>query len=295
VSQGPAPSDGLKRCVRCGAWIPDTVTRCSYCESSQQGSAPGGPSPAPARRIPFSMTTALIWANLAYYAFSLFVHVKLGGGSNLLGLLISGPGSGAMQRAGWYEHALTAGLGEWWRLMTACFLHAGAMHIGFNMFALHQLGRLAESIFGQVRFLAIYLVCGACSMFAGSVWHEFTGAPPVPVVGASGAIFGIAGLLIVFLKKHGSTQGKQLARALFKNIAILLVLGFVIKFISNTGHVGGLIPGMVFGFVVGDAFGDRVRPQRSQVWELAAALAVGATAVCLLHGVLFAWKFIGGS
>src|SRR5271156_2897372 len=81
--------------------------------------------------------------------------------------------------------------GEWWRLLTNTFIHGGLLHFAFNMWCLWSLGRLAESVYGSWTFVAVYLLCG----LSGSM-GTLIRSPFVPSVGASGAIFGIAGALI---------------------------------------------------------------------------------------------------
>jgi rhomboid protease GluP len=85
---------------------------------------------------------------------------------------------------------LTVG-GQWWRLLTCVFVHGGLLHIGFNMWCLWSLGRLAESVYGHWTFAAVYLICGLAASLASVIWN-----PVILSVGASGAIFGIAGALI---------------------------------------------------------------------------------------------------
>ena len=85
---------------------------------------------------------------------------------------------------------LTVG-GQWWRLLTCVFLHGGLLHIAFNMWCLWDLGRLAESVYGHWTFAIVYLICGLSASIGSVLWN-----PAVLSVGASGAIFGIAGALI---------------------------------------------------------------------------------------------------
>src|ERR1700687_782312 len=81
--------------------------------------------------------------------------------------------------------------GEWWRLLTSVFVHGGLLHIAFNMWCLWNLGALCESLYGRWTYPAIYLICGVGASLASAAWH-----PHTPSVGASGAIFGLAGALI---------------------------------------------------------------------------------------------------
>lgn len=123
-----------------------------------------------------------------------------------------------------------------WRMLTSAFLHStNIMHIAFNMYALWILGSALEPAFGRLRFLAVYLI----SALAGSVTVLLMFADPLtPVVGASGAIFGLFGALFVVQKKRGGDL-RQIVVLLLINAA----LGFFIPNIAWQAHLGGLIAG----------------------------------------------------
>jgi len=130
--------------------------------------------------------------------------------------------------------------GGWWRLITAAFLHANIIHIGFNMFALWVIGRPVENYLGRARYLGLYLVAG----LAGSAGALLV-TPNVPTVGASGAIFGILGAMLIL---EWQLTGK-LGGAAMTMIVINLAIGFAYNGaggnISIGGHVGGLIGGIL--------------------------------------------------
>ena len=126
--------------------------------------------------------------------------------------------------------------GDWWRLVTAMFLHASLLHIAFNMLALWWVGAPLERRIGRGRFLLVYFVSG----LAGSAGALFQ-APFSPTVGASGAIFGLFGAILV-LERQGSYV---LGGSVLGLILINLVFSFTIPGISWGGHVGGLIGGML--------------------------------------------------
>jgi membrane associated rhomboid family serine protease len=131
--------------------------------------------------------------------------------------------------------------GDWWRLVTSGFLHAGPIHILFNMYLLWILGNLLEPTLGSGRFAALYftaLLAGAC----GALVVE----PNAPTVGASGAVFGLMGAAAVELRSRGVNPFKTDIGAL---IIINLILSFAISHISVGGHVGGLIGGVLVGIV----------------------------------------------
>jgi membrane associated rhomboid family serine protease len=126
--------------------------------------------------------------------------------------------------------------GDWWRLITAAFLHASVIHIGFNMYVLWVIGTPVEEYLGRARFLALYFVSG----LAGSAGALLV-TPLAVTVGASGAIFGILGALLII---EWQTTGRLAGNAMTW-IVINLALSFVISNISIGGHVGGLIGGIL--------------------------------------------------
>ena len=139
-------------------------------------------------------------------------------------------------------------IGEWWRIFTSAFFHLGLLHLGFNMYVLFLYGPIAEPVYGSVEFAVIYLLCAA----GGSVLTILVD-PTQFAAGASGAIFGLIGLLFVASRRHHAILGRE-ARMMVAGIGsylvFLLVFTFVVPGISWTGHLGGLIVGAVLGFVL---------------------------------------------
>jgi membrane associated rhomboid family serine protease len=124
--------------------------------------------------------------------------------------------------------------GEWWRLVTAGFLHIGPLHIAFNMYALWVLGRDLEIVLGRGRFLALYLV----SLLGGSTAVVLFANPQQYVAGASGAVFGLMSGLFLVLLRLRRPYGQVVAI-----IVLNLVITQVVPGISMAGHVGGLVVG----------------------------------------------------
>jgi len=166
---------------------------------------------------------------------------------------------------------------EPWRFLTAAFAHSPGqpLHILFNMYALWVLGQYLEPMLGRVRFAALYLV----SAFGGSVGFLSLASPPstswvTPMVGASGAVFGLFGALIVLNRHLGRSSGPM-----FGVLAINAVLGFVVPGIAWQAHLGGLLTGIALAAVI-TATSPQAR-RRLQLPALAAILmllAVAATA-----------------
>ncbi|EMY33505.1 rhomboid family membrane protein [Arthrobacter crystallopoietes BAB-32] len=125
---------------------------------------------------------------------------------------------------------------EPWRMITSAFLHSQGfiLHIAFNLYALWILGNHLEPLLGRLRFLALYLL----SAFGGSVAVLLLSAPNVPVLGASGAVFGLFGALFIVQRQRGGD-----VKSLLVLIGINVVLGFVVSGISWQAHLGGLAVG----------------------------------------------------
>lgn len=138
--------------------------------------------------------------------------------------------------------ALIAG-GEWWRLFSPVLVHAGALHLGMNMFVLYIYGQNVEQVFGSVRFVTVYVV----SALTGSAFsYGFGGLHSS--VGASGAVFGVVGALLVYLYNRRSSQFiAQHLRGILGFLALNTVLGLMIPNIDIMAHLGGLVGGMLIG------------------------------------------------
>jgi membrane associated rhomboid family serine protease len=142
--------------------------------------------------------------------------------------------------------------GEYWRLWTVTLVHAppdfGYLHLFFNMYALYLAGPIVERMYGRATFGLFYLLCAA----GGSI-GSFVFGGDIPSVGASGAIFGLFGVLLAASRVHNPVldrQGRAFIGQLGTLILINLVFGFVSGFVDNAAHIGGLVSGLWLGFVV---------------------------------------------
>jgi membrane associated rhomboid family serine protease len=167
------------------------------------------------------VTLALIGVNVGIYVLELLM------------------GAGLNAQSGWiYVHGVLFGPavadGDWWRLITASFLHYGPLHLGLNMLVLWFIGPPLEEYFGHGRYLLVYLVSGLAGSAGALLW-----SPNALTVGASGAIFGIMGAALVLEARRIYVFGGQALGLVVINLGI----GFVIPGISIGGHIGGLIGG----------------------------------------------------
>ncbi len=139
--------------------------------------------------------------------------------------------------------------GEWWRLVTNIFVHGGIIHIAFNMWCLWYLGELAEQLYGAWTYGCIYLICGIGASLTSAGWH-----PYVPSVGASGAIFGLAGALFTAIRLGEFSVPREALSGTLRSLGAFvvynLIFGFAISGVDNAAHIGGLITGAIVGAVV---------------------------------------------
>jgi rhomboid protease GluP len=185
--------------------------------------------------------------------------------------------------------------GDWWRIVTAMFVHGGLLHLGLNMWCLWNLGMLAEPLMGTFGLCAAYLLTGAAGNLLSTLVNWFKYSPGYPSVfgpmgvGASGAIFGIAGALIVLLKSQRlpvpPEELKKIRRSVIYFAAINLVIGFSINFgasrtgvgIDNWAHIGGCASGLLLAAPMVPRIGS---PRRA--FDLRLRLAVAMVAGMLV-------------
>ena len=249
------------RCQRCGrpacpqCQVPAAVG--VHCRDCVQAAARTAPQARTAFGAPLSDGRPVVtWALIAV--------------SVVLYIAQRAPGTGV---AGAMIFAPALGEAEPWRHLTAAFLHdpSSILHIAFNMYALWILGQSLEPALGRWRFTALYLL----SAVGGMVMVTLLATPTVdggwytPVVGASGAVFGLFGAILVVLRRLGRDP-----RQILVILAINAVIGFVVPRISWQAHFGGLLVGLALGA----AFAYAPKPRR----QLVGVVAVVLTAVALV-------------
>ena len=162
--------------------------------------------------------------------------------------LFQGPSPFDLYRAGGAYPPAIALDGEWWRLVTSIFLHAGLIHLGMNAFALWIFGNALEREIGRLSLLAVFLVTG---IFASAASYLLSSPPFAVGVGASGAIFGLLGAFVTYnyLRRHNVLASARL-RSAVSLLLLNLVIGLSIPSIDWRAHLGGLVDGAVAGFAV---------------------------------------------
>lgn len=194
-----------------------------------------------------------------------------------------GPGDSGIQLAWGANFGPATQDGQWWRLGSALFLHFGLFHIAMNLWALWDAGQLVERIYGHGRFALLYFGAG----LAGNLLSLVVQGNEAVSGGASGAVFGLYGALLVFLWRERRHIDRHEFRWLFRTAlaftAVSIGLGFAIPGIDNSAHIGGLLAGALLGVLLGrPLLGERAwpRPLRALAALLLAA-AVGGLALRL--------------
>jgi membrane associated rhomboid family serine protease/Tfp pilus assembly protein PilF len=263
----------MANCVQCGRQLPAFSFGKKLCQWCVQHEAAQRGEDSPIQRVEaapwmrrqsssMAVTQAIFGINVA-----VFVAMTLAGVS-----MLDNPSGQDLVRWGANFGPLTVS-GQWWRLLTCVFIHGGLLHIAFNMWCLWDLGRLAESVYGHWTFAAVYLISGLSASLASVVWN-----PVVLSVGASGAIFGIAGALIASFYLGEFSLPRAAMTGMLRSVVLFvgynLFFGAVIARTDNAAHIGGLVMGLLLGSLIA-----KVAPQHDAVGRRIAILLVGALLV----------------
>jgi rhomboid protease GluP len=270
----------MANCISCGRPLSRSIfgpssSVCADCRNTAvtvpaSGSFPGSPADVPqpqaiVRSYP-PLTTALVGINVAVY----------------LAMVLSGvspvePHVPQLLRWGANFGPLSLGP-QPWRILTSNYLHGGMLHIALNMWCLWNLGSLAERIFDRTTYLLTYTFCGLAGSLASLWWH-----PTVVGIGASGAIFGVAGALIAALYLGHLPIPKAALRGTLRSLltfaAYNLFFG-ALPGIDNSAHIGGLLAGLALGSAVSSHLTSP--PEVRNGWRRAVFIAAG-----LLLAMLF--------
>lgn len=262
-------NNNLKMCQHCRGLIAANSSVCPLCGTEAHYAS--ARSTESFGLSTMTVTGFIFTFNLVMYVISLFVTMKVGGDTEQ-GLSFS-PNGMATFLLGSARRELIVD-GQYWRLLTYAFLHGGVIHILFNSYALIQVARLAEEVYGSAKFICLYLIAAVAGGFG--VFFSNSG-----IVGASGAIFGLIGAMAVYGYRRGDTWGSNLKSYMVQ----WLIYGAIISFlpgISLAGHFWGLVGGAVMAWFLADEDETRRSQSRMQFWKYA---AVGC-------GLIFALSFV---
>lgn len=260
-----------KMCRSCRALVPRGAGTCPECGASFAGVAAPGLGRLLANAVPgvTAVTSLLMLVNGFWFVMMVLAQIRDGGGGlgGFSGELMVRFGAGLSRPQQLASGAITGG--EWWRLVTPIFLHAGLLHFFFNSYLLLQLGPLVEEIYGSSRYWVIYLACGIGGSLASQLPR------PVMTVGASGAIIGLIGLLLVHGYRRGSVLGQSMKQLTVRLLLYTLIMSLMFR-IDHYAHAGGFVTGAFLAFVVPTA--DRARGGRF-LWQ---ALALAGVVLVLV-------------
>jgi membrane associated rhomboid family serine protease len=265
---GRTPSH-LPVCIECGAASVQAMAEARERDDEQRFARTFFTRGTPA-------TWALIGANAAVFVLMSLVAKSIDPGS---------PGyTVALANFGAKLNALID-QGQYWRFVTPAFIHIGVMHLGVNMYSLYAIGPQVERLYGTARFLILYLVSGVAGVAASYYMSPGKGLS----AGASGALFGLLGVLLVFgLRYRSELPGifRQAfhPRGLVPVLALNLFITFAVSFIDKWAHLGGLLAGGALAAVI-PYFRTNER-RASLVWRAVATLCVAATIACFV----LAWR-----
>lgn len=133
--------------------------------------------------------------------------------------------------------------GQYFRLISCMFLHGGIVHLGVNMYSLYAIGPMVEKVYGKTKYIAIYFVSGICASIFSYVFSTNVS------IGASGAIFGLLGAVLVYAIKSKGKTGNAFIRSILSVIFINIFIGATLPNIDNFAHVGGLLGGMIISYL----------------------------------------------
>ncbi len=253
---------GAVVCPNCGKLVDVNEPVCPYCGHT----APGmfGYGPALQRLLgKFDLTMAVIGGSVVLYLLSLLVDPR--GLFRMAGMFdFLAPTSGALAVLG-----MTGGFalvqGRWWTLLTAIFLHGSLLHILFNMVITRQYLPHVVELYGSARAWVIFVTAGVVGFALSNM------AVGVPTIGASGAIFGLLGALIVYGRR---THQHAVTQQLWISAGMMFLFGFLMPSVNNWAHAGGFAG----GFVAAEALSFAGRRESRWLLVLAwgSALAVAA-------------------
>ncbi|HEU0175651.1 MAG TPA: rhomboid family intramembrane serine protease [Blastocatellia bacterium] len=271
----------FRLCEQCGRPTPVNLPQCVNCGAISIQSVVAEEQERVERRYAralFSRATpvtyALLAANVGVF---MLMAIVSGGTEDRAALIAFGAKTNFLLQSG-----------EWFRLITPIFIHAGLLHLLLNSYALWVVGMQVEKLYGSARFLLIYLLSGVGGVAGSYFGQTFLHKPDVPSVGASGAIFGLFGVLAVFGFRYRREMPPAIRRAMTAGvlpvIVINLFIGFSIPFIDNSAHIGGLLTGAALTLII-----PYIAPGRERVSKtglLIIALCVAVIVYCFAQAYL---------
>ncbi len=273
-----------RMCPHCRAFITTSDRVCPYCNTAvgpraidrrDAGGILGGFIP----HARFT-TSIILLLNFGLFAATVLYSMRLGNSGAIMGL----DGRTLVNFGAKWREAIA--FGQWWRLITAGFLHGGILHLLMNSWVLFDLGATVEELYGWARLVVIYFLATVAGFYASTLWT------PSISVGASAGIFGLIGAMIALGVRSNTAMGAAI-RGLYIRWAIYgLILGFLPGLaVDNAAHIGGLAAGFVIGFASGTP--KLVETSWTErLWRVSAYLSMLLTGLAFFQ--MYLWFTRGG-
>ncbi len=257
--------DKRRMCPQCRAFITTDDRVCPYCHEKV------GPRTVD-RRDPGTILGGFI--PHARYTTIIILLINFGMYAATLALTSTVGESGALDLLGEKNGRIFV-YHQWWRLVTAGFLHGGLFHILMNSWALFDLGAQVEEVYGTSRMIVLYFVSTVCGFFLSALMH-----PMGPSVGSSAGIFGLIGAMIALGVRHRSALGDHI-RGLYMRWAVYGLLFGLLPGMDNAAHIGGIAAGFCAAYVAGL---PRISGGVTEtLWRVISFICLGVTAMCFLE------------
>ncbi len=276
--------DSRRMCPHCRAFITDKDKICPYCNEKV------GPRYAERARaadviggfIPHARfnTMLILLINGGLFAATALYSIKVGGGGfgdmNMRVLL----GFGGKVGLPWLTEPQSEFYGQWWRLVTAGFLHGGVLHILMNSWVLFDLGAQVEAIYGASRMWVIYFLGTVAGFFLSAFFRPGGLGDPALSIGASAGICGLIGAMIALGVRHRNPAGNAIRDMYVRWAVYTLIFGLLPGLnIDNYAHIGGMAAGFVIAYI---AETPRATGPTENMWQAASWCCVIITVVCFL-------------
>lgn len=241
-----------KLCPACGTLVGASATRCHMCGASLRFSLAAVsrslstilPETSPATYAIFTFSCVMYVVSLLWTVHISGFQMPQGGGFG--GLFNFGGINGGVLQALGASLPLPYNIAQPWRLVAAVFLHAGLLHIGFNMWVLMDIGPMVEELYGSARFLFIYVATGIFGYVLSSLTNHFS-------IGGSGALLGLIGVMLALTWGRQSAGAQMMRKQIIWWLIYIAVLGLIPVFgIDNFAHAGGFVAGFALGKIMAD-------------------------------------------
>ena len=258
-------------CPHCRAFITTRDRVCPYCHEKVGARAIDLRDDSPIGGfIPQNrfITVLILLINTGFFIATIFASMKAGNSNAVMGI---DPETLFAFGAKFRPAILLDG--QYWRLVTAGFLHGGLIHIAMNSWVLWDVGPQVDEMYGASRLLVIYFI-GSVSGFALSTLLSSSLS-----IGASAGLCGLIGAMIALGLRHHNPVGDAMRGMYIRWVVMILLMGFLIRGIDNFAHIGGLIGGFCVAYIAGE---PTVRTANETLWKVAAGLCVLTTVCCFL-------------